>query len=231
MSTVQDAIDLTSPPPVSYSPPLTHSPRHRTASPGDPSGSDRQRQKRRRLEVGSDVEYVAADPGSDIDRPRSEAQQADTSHGTILTQISTWEIPPDVVPALPTGEESPTAPPSPAPVDQSIATSSSASVPIELSDSDDPIVASPKVDPSLVMRDEPATPSRVPASSSTAIATSTPTSEPLSTYTCPICFSPPTNATLTPCGHVCCGQCLFTAVKSTIRRNMVVAMDRAPAPR
>ncbi|KAI9568196.1 hypothetical protein HD554DRAFT_1985344, partial [Boletus coccyginus] len=54
--------------------------------------------------------------------------------------------------------------------------------------------------------------------------------EPLSTYTCPICFSPPTNATLTPCGHICCGQCLFTAVKSTMRRNMVVAMDRAPAP-
>ncbi|KAF8838038.1 hypothetical protein BDN67DRAFT_877005, partial [Paxillus ammoniavirescens] len=59
--------------------------------------------------------------------------------------------------------------------------------------------------------------------------TSTP--EPLSAYTCPICFSPPTNATLTPCGHICCGQCLFAAVKSTIRRNMVVAMDRAPPAR
>ena len=57
------------------------------------------------------------------------------------------------------------------------------------------------------------------------------TREPLATYTCPICFFPPTNATLTPCGHVCCGQCLFTAVKATMRRNMLAAMDRAPAPR
>ncbi|KAH7928314.1 hypothetical protein BV22DRAFT_1005080 [Leucogyrophana mollusca] len=65
------------------------------------------------------------------------------------------------------------------------------------------------------------------ASSSTA----PPQPEPLSAYTCPICFSPPTNATLTPCGHICCGSCLFTAVKSTMRRNMVVAMDRAPLPR
>ncbi|KAF9071548.1 hypothetical protein BDP27DRAFT_510908 [Rhodocollybia butyracea] len=32
----------------------------------------------------------------------------------------------------------------------------------------------------------------------------------LSTYTCPICFCPPTNATMTPCGHVACGSCLFT---------------------
>jgi hypothetical protein len=55
--------------------------------------------------------------------------------------------------------------------------------------------------------------------------------EPLSAYTCPICFSPPTNATLTPCGHICCGACLFAAVKSTVKRNMVIAMDRAPVPR
>lgn len=42
--------------------------------------------------------------------------------------------------------------------------------------------------------------------------------EPLSAYTCPICFSPPTRATLTPCGHICCGECLFTAVKTTMQR-------------
>ncbi|KAJ7242389.1 hypothetical protein B0H12DRAFT_1132624 [Mycena haematopus] len=42
--------------------------------------------------------------------------------------------------------------------------------------------------------------------------------EPLSAYTCPICFFPPTNATLTPCGHVCCGACLFTAVKTMLQR-------------
>ncbi|KAJ3517590.1 hypothetical protein NLJ89_g399 [Agrocybe chaxingu] len=45
-----------------------------------------------------------------------------------------------------------------------------------------------------------------------------PPPELMSSYTCPICFSPPTNATLTPCGHICCGACLFTAVKTTIQR-------------
>ncbi|KZP10123.1 hypothetical protein FIBSPDRAFT_872980 [Athelia psychrophila] len=53
-------------------------------------------------------------------------------------------------------------------------------------------------------------------SSSTSVTSG---STPLSLYTCPICFSPPTNATLTPCGHVCCGACLFTAVKSTLQRG------------
>lgn len=43
--------------------------------------------------------------------------------------------------------------------------------------------------------------------------------EPLASYTCPVCFSPPTYATITPCGHVLCGDCLFTAVKTTIQRG------------
>ncbi|KIJ62963.1 hypothetical protein HYDPIDRAFT_114102 [Hydnomerulius pinastri MD-312] len=63
---------------------------------------------------------------------------------------------------------------------------------------------------------------------STSAKPPSPATDPLSAYTCPICFSPPTNATLTPCGHICCGPCLFTAVKSTLRRNMAVAFDRAP---
>ncbi|KAJ7025158.1 hypothetical protein C8F04DRAFT_1046777 [Mycena alexandri] len=46
-----------------------------------------------------------------------------------------------------------------------------------------------------------------------------PAPEPLSAYSCPICFFPPTNATLTPCGHVCCGSCLFTAVKTMTQRG------------
>jgi hypothetical protein len=54
-----------------------------------------------------------------------------------------------------------------------------------------------------------------------------PEPEPLSSYTCPICFSPPTNATLTPCGHICCGQCLFTAVKTTMTRGMWVGEGSA----
>ncbi|KAJ3742993.1 hypothetical protein DFH05DRAFT_1526495 [Lentinula detonsa] len=39
----------------------------------------------------------------------------------------------------------------------------------------------------------------------------------LSTYNCHICFSPPTNATMTPCGHIACGPCVFTAVKMALR--------------
>ncbi|KIK05939.1 hypothetical protein K443DRAFT_130181 [Laccaria amethystina LaAM-08-1] len=46
--------------------------------------------------------------------------------------------------------------------------------------------------------------------------------EALSEYTCPICFFPPTNATLTPCGHICCGACLFTAVKTTMKRGAMM---------
>ncbi|KAF9484258.1 hypothetical protein BDN70DRAFT_798072, partial [Pholiota conissans] len=51
--------------------------------------------------------------------------------------------------------------------------------------------------------------------------------EPLSSYTCPICFSPPTNATITPCGHICCGACLFAAVKTTLQRA-TYGMARPP---
>jgi len=41
----------------------------------------------------------------------------------------------------------------------------------------------------------------------------------LSAFTCPICFCPPENATLTPCGHVMCGKCLFNAVKAARQRH------------
>jgi hypothetical protein len=43
--------------------------------------------------------------------------------------------------------------------------------------------------------------------------------EPLANFNCPICFTPPVRATLMPCGHVCCGECLFTSVKTMQRRN------------
>jgi len=52
-----------------------------------------------------------------------------------------------------------------------------------------------------------------------------PEPEPLAEYTCPICFFPPTNATITPCGHICCGACLFTAVKSTIQRGNIMRSE------
>ena len=41
-----------------------------------------------------------------------------------------------------------------------------------------------------------------------------------SPYNCPICFSPPAYPTLTPCGHVCCGDCLFAAVKNLTAHNV-----------
>lgn len=46
-----------------------------------------------------------------------------------------------------------------------------------------------------------------------------PTSESISEFTCPICFSPPTFATATLCGHVMCGECLFSAVKAQMQQN------------
>lgn len=61
--------------------------------------------------------------------------------------------------------------------------------------------------------------------------------EPLHTYSCPICFSSPTNATLTPCGHIMCGECLFTAVGAAAARMGIATLAarcpvcRAPIPR
>lgn len=48
--------------------------------------------------------------------------------------------------------------------------------------------------------------------------------EPLHTYSCPICFSSPTNATLTPCGHITCGECLFTAVGAAAARMGIATL-------
>ncbi|KAH9972063.1 hypothetical protein BGW80DRAFT_1118860, partial [Lactifluus volemus] len=56
--------------------------------------------------------------------------------------------------------------------------------------------------------------------------------EPLHTYACPICFASPKNATLTPCGHIMCGECLFTAVGSaTARMGMPSLAARCPVCR
>ncbi|KAH9063906.1 hypothetical protein EDB87DRAFT_77882 [Lactarius vividus] len=60
--------------------------------------------------------------------------------------------------------------------------------------------------------------------------------EPLHTYACPICFASPTNATLTPCGHIMCGECLFTAVGAAVARMGIASIAarcpvcRAPIP-
>ncbi|KAH8995007.1 hypothetical protein EDB92DRAFT_1848667 [Lactarius akahatsu] len=63
-----------------------------------------------------------------------------------------------------------------------------------------------------------------------------PEPEPLHTYACPICFASPTNATLTPCGHIMCGECLFTAVGAAVARMGIASVAarcpvcRAPIP-
>ncbi|KAB5589435.1 hypothetical protein CTheo_7129 [Ceratobasidium theobromae] len=36
----------------------------------------------------------------------------------------------------------------------------------------------------------------------------------LSEYMCPICFSPPKSALITPCGHILCGPCLHGAISA-----------------
>ncbi|KAG8990383.1 hypothetical protein FRB90_001786 [Tulasnella sp. 427] len=45
-----------------------------------------------------------------------------------------------------------------------------------------------------------------------------PTPQPASEFTCPICFCPPTAAVLTPCGHIMCGSCLFSAIETAAQR-------------
>lgn len=67
----------------------------------------------------------------------------------------------------------------------------------------------------------PSPSSEVPTTSSSSEATTAkptkPAADPLSDYTCPICFPAPTNATITPCDHICCGSCLFAAAKAGIQ--------------
>jgi len=45
-------------------------------------------------------------------------------------------------------------------------------------------------------------------------------STPASSYTCPICLSPPRMATLTPCGHILCASCLWDSVRSARAREL-----------
>ncbi|KAF8636983.1 hypothetical protein AX16_010920 [Volvariella volvacea WC 439] len=84
-----------------------------------------------------------------------------------------------------------------------------------------PSLGSPVADPPPVAPPATSPPHLAPNPSS---ANST-VYEPLSMYTCPICYCPPTNATLTPCGHVCCGSCLFAAVKTALTRNATMTTE------
>ncbi|KAL4074726.1 hypothetical protein V8B97DRAFT_1602878 [Scleroderma yunnanense] len=182
---------------------------HNELNPITDNDTDTRGQKRQREDIQSDSSRENASHRN-VDELIS--QQGSSSS----TQISTWEMPPLTSPPISLDDDNarpdPTAP-----------------SPIAAPGSNDEIIVishKPRRDSigsAIEVLDEPPVPS-------TSNVTSSPF-EPLATYTCPICLSPPTNATLTPCGHICCGPCLFTAVKATMQRSMVVAMDRAPAPR
>ncbi|KIM36381.1 hypothetical protein M413DRAFT_449252 [Hebeloma cylindrosporum] len=86
--------------------------------------------------------------------------------------------------------------------------------PINQNDSSVPIESGNPPKPSIPSSSEGTTTS---SKAATTKATKPP-ADPLSDYTCPICFSAPTNATITPCGHICCGSCLFAAIKAGIQR-------------
>jgi len=83
---------------------------------------------------------------------------------------------------------------------------------------------SPPVEPESPPKQPISSTSDVPATMSSTVVTTKPTkapTDPLSDYTCPICFSPSAIATITPCGHICCGSCSCTAVKAGIQRSLV----------
>ncbi|PVF96920.1 hypothetical protein CPB86DRAFT_735786 [Serendipita vermifera] len=50
-------------------------------------------------------------------------------------------------------------------------------------------------------------------------------------YTCPICFSPPTNACVTLCGHVMCASCLFSSVRAAKQRFVTHPFESGPNAR
>jgi len=48
-----------------------------------------------------------------------------------------------------------------------------------------------------------------------------------SSYRCPICLCPPTNISVTPCGHVFCGSCLFDTLSVHARQEREYEEQRA----
>ncbi|WWC68861.1 uncharacterized protein I206_102797 [Kwoniella pini CBS 10737] len=47
-------------------------------------------------------------------------------------------------------------------------------------------------------------------------------------YTCPVCFCPPNQAVMTPCGHILCAQCLHSSLLAAIGRNPNPYPDQQP---
>ncbi|KZT54469.1 hypothetical protein CALCODRAFT_485517, partial [Calocera cornea HHB12733] len=80
--------------------------------------------------------------------------------------------------------------------------------------------------PLLSSASNPGSPKHSPRSPPALLLPSPPTPtpppalQPLTAYTCPICFSPPSNATITQCGHLMCGECLYSSVRANLDRAM-----------
>lgn len=70
----------------------------------------------------------------------------------------------------------------------------------------------------LQMESQPTDPPPPPADPTPQTRPRSPTPPPASEYNCPICFCPPTAAVLTPCGHIMCGSCLFSAIETAMQR-------------
>lgn len=77
----------------------------------------------------------------------------------------------------------------------------------------------PYVDPSTEMVDDTLDEASITSRATPSAAV--PDGRPLiSEYQCPICFSPPSHACLTQCGHVMCATCLFSSVRAARERHV-----------
>ncbi|VDC04959.1 unnamed protein product [Peniophora sp. CBMAI 1063] len=102
-------------------------------------------------------------------------------------------------------------------------------------DSAEEDISSPAPDASAaVASDIELVESAVPATTSIPVVAppEAKTSEPqyLHTYNCSVCLAPPKNATLIPCGHIFCGECLFTSVRIAMRNITAYGTTMARCP-
>lgn len=177
---------------------------------------ERAAKRRRTGRAGTDTPEWTSDGDEEIDQLISDSEEIVPPESTLepgppLSQLETSTDGGGVVLASPT-------------------TSTAANTPVS-SPSLAKILHTTNVEPQ-----KPRSPSPIPiapTSASTSASDKPPAAQPppapeaelLSEYTCPICFFPPTNATLTPCGHICCGMCLFTAIRTTMQRGAIMMAE------
>ncbi|KAJ7666976.1 hypothetical protein DFH06DRAFT_253961 [Mycena polygramma] len=172
----------------------------------DASASSLRRGKAKEISVVEDVADTTSDSSQLQETGETRAQEAEVETILLSPEPGAQDFSADLEKRL---SRSLTPSKVPSPESKLASGSNSSSKPIKTSRSPSPplIISSPVASGSKLQPSPP--PSR-------------PEPEPLSAYSCPICFFPPTNATLTPCGHVCCGACLFTAVKTMAQRGAML---------